>query len=143
MDAIEFLETDHKAAKKVIEEIAKSPVEKKKALFSALKLELELHDRIEETIFYPAVLTHPLTSGLPGSDKQAHETVEAALARLAELPVENPDWSPSFSAMQDKLFKHIKDEESDFFVKIRAALSATELNALGDKMKAEKESALK
>ena len=142
MDAIGILEKDHKDAKQVMEEISRSSGEKKKKLFDALKRELEMHDAIEETIFYPSVLANAKTLSLPAQDKKAHKVVEAALAELAKLPVDDPTWNRNFNAMQDKLFKHVADEESIFFVKIREVLSATELVELGEKMKSEKEKQL-
>lgn len=143
MDAIELLKSDHQGAKKAMEGIEKENGPKKMAMFKALKKELEIHDSIEETIFYPSVRSNPKAASFPAADKQAHETVEKALARLALLPIEDKDWAPAFKAMQTKLLKHVSDEETNFFVKIRDVLSAAELNTLGDKMKAEKDRQLK
>jgi hemerythrin superfamily protein len=143
MNAIEMLEQDHQGAKKVMEDILISSGTKKKQLFTALMHELEVHDSIEEEIFYPAVLSNPKTASFPAQDVEAHRSVEAALARLAKLSVEDPAWTPSFSAMRSALLKHVDDEEKVFFVKIREVLSAAELDALGVKMKSAKEKHLK
>jgi len=139
MDAIAMLEKDHKGAKKVLEEIAKSTGAKRKTLFTALKGELEAHDRLEEEVFYPAVQANPKAAGFALQDKQAHVAVEAALAKLASLPVDDLSWTPTFNAMKQQLLKHVADEETNIFVKIRKLLSTTELTALGEKMKTEKE----
>jgi hemerythrin superfamily protein len=143
MDAIELLQKDHQGAKKVMEEILKSTGAKRKELFGALMHELLMHDSIEEEIFYPAVLSNPKTAGLPAQDKEAHQAVEAALAQLAKLPVEDLAWTPSFNAMRTALLKHVDDEEKNFFVKVREVLSATELKILGDKLKNAKDRQLK
>jgi hypothetical protein len=143
MDAIVILEREHAKAKNAMEAVAKSPLGLKKGLFDALKAELELHDNIEEHIFYPAVLAHPKTSGLPQLDKKAHLLVEEALDALEALPVADPKWDPAFKAMQERLLSHVADEEANYFVVIRGALSPAELMDLGDKMNVEKEKHLK
>jgi hypothetical protein len=143
MNAIDFLEKDHTGAKKVLGQISASSGAKKQELFTALKGELELHDKIEEEIFYPSVLSHPNAAGLSAGDEKAHRAVEAALAKLAKLPIEDAAWTPAFNAMQASLVAHIADEEGDLFVKIRQAVSAADLEALGVKMSAKKESELK
>lgn len=137
MDAIGMLEQDHKNAKLIMEEIVKSAGSQKKKLFETLKHAIEAHDHLEETIFYPSVLLSPKTEGLFKQDKKAHEVVEKALNHLTALPIESSDWMPTFNAMKERLLKHVSDEESNFFIKIREVLSATELVELGDKMKAE------
>jgi hypothetical protein len=138
MDAIVILEREHAAAKKAMEEVAQSGTDRKEGLFKALKRELELHDGVEEGVFYPAVLSHPKTALLPGLDKKAHLELEAALDALDLLPVGDAKWSGSFKAMQGKLLKHVADEESQFFSAIREALSPAELMQLGSKMELEK-----
>ena len=143
MDAIELLEADHKKAKKVMQEIAASSSAKKKELFSNLKRELEEHDSIEENIFYPAVLSNPRTAGFQAKDKEAHSVVEEALRQLADLEVDDPDWIPTFDAMQKRQLDHVADEEGNLFIKIRGVVSQAELDALGVRVKAEKERRLK
>jgi hypothetical protein len=143
MDAIQLLETDHKNAKKVMEQIAASPPAKKKAIFSNLKRELEEHDSIEENIFYPAVLSNPRTAGFQAQDKEAHKVVEEALRQLEDLEVEDADWIPTFNAMQTRLLNHVADEENNLFLRIRGVLTQTELDALGVRITLEKERRLK
>lgn len=143
MDAIEMLKKEHKGAKGVMEEIIKLSGAKRKKLFETLKGELEIHDKVEEQIFYPAVQNNPKASSFPGVDKKAHEEVEAALAALDKVPVEDKNWITSFKAMQTALLKHVADEETRIFVTIRTILSNDELMQLGDRMKAAKEKMVK
>ena len=143
MDAIEMLKSEHKGAKGLMEEIAKATGAKRKQLFEKLMGELETHDRIEEQVFYPAVAANPKSASLPGADKKAHEAVEAILATLHSLPVEDKTWITQFSAMQKQLLAHVADEETKYFVLIRTLLSTAELIALGEKMKTAKKQLVK
>jgi iron-sulfur cluster repair protein YtfE (RIC family) len=142
MDAIDILKAEHKAAKKAMEEIAESSGDKRGKLFLALKQELEMHDRIEEQIFYPTVQSHPKASSFPALDKKAHQEIEAALEKLERLPVAAAEWLDDFKAMQRKLLAHVADEENRLFVIIRTQLSQMELDALGGTMKSGKTKAM-
>ena len=142
MDAIDILKAEHKAAKKAMAEIADSFGVKRKKLFTALKRELEMHDDIEERVFYPAVQAHPNASAFPAMDKRAHQEVEAALAKLERLPVAATEWINEFKAMQKKLLAHVADEENRLFVIIRSLLSQLELDTLGETMKTTKTKAV-
>jgi hypothetical protein len=139
MDAIQILEKDHKGAKEILEEISKKIGPEKKKLFETLKHELEMHNSIEENIFYPAVQANPKAAGFSVKDNEAHEVVEAALIQLEELSVEDPGWTPLFMSMQDSLLKHVADEEGRMFVAIRNILTAQQLSELGRRMETEKE----
>ncbi|HXB97212.1 MAG TPA: hemerythrin domain-containing protein [bacterium] len=143
MDAIEILKAEHKGAKGLMEEIVKATGAKRKQLFEKLMGELETHDRIEEQVFYPAVAANPKATNLPGADKKAHEAVESILASLHTLPVEDKAWITQFTSMQKQLLAHVSDEESKYFVLIRSLLTAAELTALGEKMKAAKKQLVK
>ncbi len=144
MNAIDFLEKDHSGAKKVMGRISASTGAKKQELFTALKGELELHDKIEEEVFYPAVLSHPNAAGLsagrrkgpPGRRSGPGQAGQAAASMMPPGPRPSTPCKPS-------LLAHIADEEGDLFVKIRQAISAADLEALGVKMGAKKESELK
>jgi hemerythrin superfamily protein len=143
MEATAMLEKDHKNAKQAMEEILKSTGAKKKQMFESLKGELELHDSIEEDIFYPALKSHPKVADFPAMDKSAHQWVEGALGQLSKLPIEDSSWDANFKAIQEKLLKHVADEEGTIFVRVREVLSADELNQLGERMLNEKKILLK
>lgn len=56
MDALELLKTDHKKVNELFKKAEKSENKKEqKQLFDQIKIELETHAHIEETVFYPAV----------------------------------------------------------------------------------------
>jgi iron-sulfur cluster repair protein YtfE (RIC family) len=138
MNAIELLVQEHDEAKIGMKEVFRSSGVKKDQLFRELKREIEMHNYLEETIFYPSVLGYPGASSLAAKDKVAHKALEEALVKLTLLPMDDPAWSRNFSAMQARLLMHIADEEGTLFVKIRNLLSIAELETLGQTMKIEK-----
>jgi hypothetical protein len=134
MDAIEMLVRDHKDAKRAMEAVVRSAGARKKTLFDTLKRELELHDRLEELVFYAALHAHSKKASFAVKDQQAQDGMAASLAQLAELPVDEPDWEPMFRSLQDAVHKHAADQEV-LFAKVRKMMSAAELEDLADKMK--------
>lgn len=134
MDAIELLTRDHTEAREAMRRIADASVEERMGLFVAFKIGLEMHDRMEEEAFYPAIRANPQTQDFAPLDKEAHHAVEAALATLAALPMDSPQWRPQFDTMRERLLAHIDDEEHRVFVKIRESLSKQDLNGIAQTM---------
>lgn len=138
MDALGILERDHYEAKSAMDDIAASIGPRKKDLFKALKRGLEAHDRIEATVFYPAMAADPKTAGFARGDQTAQGALEQDLSRLALLPQDDPEWTPTFDAMRARLLKHFHDDEEEAFIKIRELMGAAALVVLGEKMRVEK-----
>jgi hypothetical protein len=139
MDAIGILQEEHRAAKTAMEKIGMSVPAAKRERFMALKRELEVHDSVEEHIFYAAVSAHPKTAGLALGDKAVHRDLELSLKRLAELPIEDALWMVGFNNMKERLLKHVSDEEKNIFPQVREVMTGPELDALGRKMSQERE----
>jgi hemerythrin superfamily protein len=97
---------------------------------------LEAHDRLEELVFYPALKAIPKAAGFAEKHAEAHEGMEQAMSQLDGLPMDDVDWAPIFRSMQDHLLKHVVDEESHLFAKLRKLLSPQELDALSERMHA-------
>jgi hypothetical protein len=135
MDAIEMLVRDHKDAKRAMEAVGRSSGARKKALFETLKRELELHDRLEELVFYPALHAHSKKASFAVKDQQAQDGVTASLAQLSDLAVDEADWEPMFRSLQDAVQKHASDQEALLFTKVRKMMTPAELEDLADKMK--------
>ena len=64
MDALQLLTKDHDDVKKMLEELddtTERAIKTREQTFTKLQLELEVHEAIEEEIFYPVLRDHPKT----------------------------------------------------------------------------------
>ena len=138
MQATEILKTEHRSIRRQMTEIACSAEAGRKDRFLVFKWELELHDAVETSVFYPAISLHPHTSRLAGMDVEARRVVAKAMKSLESMPSNVTDWLPYFRAIKGILLRHIEDEESDALEIIGQALTEDELNALGDRMAQER-----
>lgn len=62
MDALTLLKRDHDAVKTILQELDRTTdrgVKTREELFTKVKQELEVHEAIEEEIFYPTLKEHP------------------------------------------------------------------------------------
>ena len=134
LDAIQFLEQDHRRARHALEAVAQAGLSKRAGLFKALKRGLELHHQVEESIFYPALRLHARATSFSLRAASAHEAIEEALALLSEARLDSDEWMPAFTLMKNSLLRHIDDEESRLFVIIRKLLSESDLKSLCAKM---------
>ena len=139
VDAIQLLIQDHGDAKKALQAVEDARGGAKKELFAALARDLKVHNRVEENLFYPAVRGFVETAGYAPADREAHQSVEKALLRLKALPVDDPHWATVFDLMRTQLLRHIADEETHLFPKVRSYLDDAKLQELGKRMKLEKD----
>ena len=54
-DAVQLLKADHKQARKLFEKFHAAPDDAKRSIATRLFIELEIHSKLEEELFYPAV----------------------------------------------------------------------------------------
>jgi hypothetical protein len=139
MQAIEILKSEHQAIRRLMTEVACSAEPDRKAFFLAFKRELDLHDAVETSVFYPAISANPTTCGMAGMDMEARRVVAKAMKSLESMPAGAKDWVPYFRAIKAILFRHMEDEEFGALDSVGAALSATELAALGARMAHERQ----
>ena len=139
MQAIEMLKSEHKAIRRMMTEVACSGEIDRRALFPAFKRELELHDAVETSVFYPAISANPKTRGLAGMDTEARRVVAKAMKSLGSMPAGSKDWQPYFRAIKGILLRHMDDEEFGALDSIAVALSPGELDALGSRMAHERQ----
>ncbi len=142
MDPIELLKEDHAKVKKLLEELDATTEETTGArheLFAKIKSEMEVHEAIEEEIFYPALKQHPKAKEIVLEGYEEHNVVDRIMGDLAGLPVEDETWGAKLSVMKENIEHHIEEEEDDMFVKARDVFDRDELDSLGARMKARKD----
>jgi hemerythrin-like domain-containing protein len=122
MDAVKLLKDDHDKVKKILNDLdatTERGVKTRRELFAKVKRELEVHETIEEEIFYPALKEHPKAKDLVLEAFEEHHVVDTVMAENVE--------------------HHIEEEEGEMFPQARRLFSKEELEELGDRMQARKE----
>jgi hypothetical protein len=140
-NAIQLLEDDHKKVKKLLEQgddTTENAVKTRTELYAKLKSEMEVHEAIEEEIFYPRLKEHPKAKEIVLEGYEEHHVVDTIMGELGETSVEDETWAAKFSVMKENIEHHIEEEEDDMFKKARDVFSQDELEELGAQMEARK-----
>jgi hemerythrin-like domain-containing protein len=140
-NAIELLEEDHRKVKKLLEEgddTTERAVKGRTELYAKIKSEMEVHEAIEEEIFYPALKEHPKAKEIVLEGYEEHHVVDQIMGELGETSVEDERWGAKFSVMKENIEHHIEEEEDEMFEKARQVFSKEELDELGSRMEARK-----
>lgn len=145
MEATSLLKKDHKAVKKLFKEYEKTgdrAFEKKKAIFGKVRTELEIHSAIEEEIFYPAV-KRARSEEAKDTVREAveeHSVVKFLLEQLSNMDPEEEQFDAKFEVLRENVEHHADEEEDEMFPQARKHLSDSQLEELGARMEARKES---
>ncbi|MBD0369556.1 MAG: hemerythrin domain-containing protein [Pyrinomonadaceae bacterium] len=142
MNAFELLKKDHKKVSdlfKQLEETTERAVKTREELFGKLKEELDIHARIEETIFYPAIKEAEETHEITLEAIEEHNVVKQLLSELDSLPVSDETWTAKLTVLKENVEHHVEEEEGEMFKGARDVLSAEQVEELGARMEAAKQ----
>ncbi len=145
MDAIQLLMADHRKVKGIMAELeptTERAVKTRTELFEKLKLELTVHEIIEEEIFYPTLKQHPKAKDIVLEGYEEHHVVDLLMGELSALPVDDENWGAKAKVMIENIEHHIEEEEGDMFKKARQVFDEAELQQLGEAMGDRKEEAM-
>jgi hemerythrin-like domain-containing protein len=146
MNALTLLKTDHDKVKKLLDELEKTTergVKTRAELFATIKGELIVHETIEEEIFYPALMEKAKTRDITLEGYEEHHVVDLLMGELDDLDVADETWGAKATVMKENIEHHIEEEEGELFPKTRQVFDKDELEELGERMRARKESASK
>jgi hypothetical protein len=138
-DAIALLKADHRTVEELFEKFeAASGDGRKKALAEQICLELSVHARIEEDIFYPAC------EGAIEEDllKEAYVEHDGAKVLIAEIEAGGPDdefYDAKVKVLSEMIEHHVEEEEKrveGMFSQARKA--GLDMDDLGRRMAEEK-----
>lgn len=138
MDAFELLKADHKKVAELFDRLEAASGKAKLAVFKQIKSELDLHAHIEEAIFYPAIEKPEETHDLTLEAYEEHKVIKSLLAELAAARSANDEWQAKAKVLRENVEHHVDEEEKELFDKADDVLSEEEVEALGNRMEAEK-----
>ena len=138
-DAVALLKEDHRAVEELFAQFEKASGEgRKQKLATQICLELSVHARIEEEIFYPAC------EGKVEEDllKEAYVEHDGAKLLIAEILAGEPSdefYDAKVTVLQEQIEHHVKEEEQrleGLFAQARKA--ELDMDALGEQLAARK-----
>src|SRR4051794_21786728 len=136
MDAISLLKDDHKTVEQLFKRFEKAGENahaEKRQIVDRVIEELSMHAAIEEQLFYPvARATVPGTEGLALEGIEEHHIVKWVLSELERMDPANERFDAKMTVLIETVRHHVKEEEEEFFPKVRAELGRASLNDLGD-----------
>lgn len=139
MDAITMLKADHRKVEALFEQFtAAVSATTKKSIAHQICMELTVHTRIEEDIFYPACEGAVDEAML----KEAYVEHDAAKVLMAEIEAGEPAdafYDAKVKVLSEEIAHHVKEEEGradGMFAQARKA--GLDIDGLGAKMAAEK-----
>lgn len=117
---IEALLRDHNTARKHAEVLANTqdPAVRKLASSQLLQL-LEVHSRLEETVFYPAVRN--VDAAMIGHFEEEHQKTDELLQSLKSMSMDDPQFEQILRQLISMTMHHIHEEEDEFFPKLEQA----------------------
>ena len=140
LDAVALLKADHRKVEDLFAKFEAAKGDgKKKALAEQICLELTVHTKIEEDIFYPAC------EGAVEEDllKEAYVEHDGAKVLIAEIEAGGPDdefYDAKVKVLSEQIEHHVKEEEQrveGMFAQAKKA--GLDMDALGEQMAAEKQ----
>ena len=145
MDAVTLLKDDHDTLKKILSDLDSTTergVKTREELFTRVRRELEVHEAIEEEIFYPALKEHPKAKDLVLEAYEEHNVVDMVMAEIQDTPYDDETWGAKLTVMKENIEHHIEEEEGEMFPQARDVFERSELQELGDRMQARKQALL-
>jgi hemerythrin-like domain-containing protein len=142
VDAISLLKDDHDKVKKILkllDSTTERGVKTREELFTKVKGELQVHEAIEEEIFYPALKGHPKAKELVLEAYEEHNVVDMVMREIESLPYDDEKWGAKLTVMKENVEHHIEEEEKEMFKQARQVFERQELEELGDRMQTRKD----
>jgi iron-sulfur cluster repair protein YtfE (RIC family) len=135
MNALDYLETDHEKVLDLIsqvENLSNKGSAVQKELFTEIRLELKLHEIVEEKILYPGLKKDEKDLILEAIEE--HKVVDKLLEELAETSMQSDTWKAKMTVLRENLEHHIKEEREEIFPLAREHFSTQALEAMVAKM---------
>jgi hemerythrin superfamily protein len=133
-DAIDLLDADHLAVHALFEtyrELVRThaPALKRRALAEEICMELTIHARLEEELFYPAVREALHDTDVVDEAEDQHGSQREFVAQILSTSADDELYDAKVSVLAEYVERHVRKEREEVFN--RALASRVDLHALG------------
>ena len=132
-NATQLIRRDHKKVEGLFDKFEETKkADAKKRIVDQVIQELEVHAKIEEEIFYPAVRKHLGEEDMLEEAKQEHQQVKEIMRELKKLDAEDEQLEEKFSELVEGVKHHVEEEEGEMLPKVEE--SDMDLTEIGDEI---------
>src|SRR5690349_4180695 len=135
MDAVRVLLRQHRAVEKLFQKFEEEDdLEGKRAACQEIADALAIHTTIEEKLFYPAT-KDARTEDLLLEAVEEHLGAKRIIADLVEdEELDEAHLDARMKVLKEQVAHHVREEEREFFPKVKKILDAHQLDRLGDEL---------
>ena len=141
-DAIALLKEDHRTVEKLFKDFESAKGEgRKEKLARQICLELTVHTKIEEEIFYPAC-EGKIEQDMLKEAKVEHDSAKLLIAEIEAGSGQSDDYfDAKVQVLSEQIEHHVEEEEGELFKEVRKA--DIDLKALGEQLAERKKELVK
>ncbi len=144
-DAIVLLKEDHRELLRLFRDYRTTPAKDTAArgeLAGRIVHDVTVHTYLEDEVLFPRVRELlPQAHDETVRHYQEHRNADRLCEEITALAPADPRFDPLVTALIDGLTRHIEEEEHDWFPRVRAAVSRKELQEIGTRLLAVRETA--
>jgi hemerythrin superfamily protein len=140
-DAVDLLDADHIAVKKLFEQFNKlaetdGPADQRKSLADRICLELSVHTQLEEEAFYPPVREATGAYDIMDEADVEHDGAKKLIAEISGMEPDDSHYNAKVKVLGEMIDHHVTEEREKMFPQARA--SDLDLVALAAQLKERK-----
>jgi len=134
MNALELLRMDHDRVSDLFDQIDQTDsMQEKRKLFRLIKQELDLHTRIEESVFYPVFARLPEFKDQISDALDEHQEVKSLIQELSRTS-DDEKMEDKLDELMDCFENHVDEEENALFPKIERHFNEDQLDQIGSQL---------
>jgi hypothetical protein len=137
MEPTALLMEDHEKVKGLWRQFEKAGESEKWEIGHKIIMELKVHTKLEEDLFYPECERVEELKDLIAEAIEEHNVVDHVIEEIEALPQGDETFEPKMTVMFENVEHHIEEEEGELFPKARKSLR--DLEALAQRMMSHKQ----
>jgi hemerythrin superfamily protein len=137
-DALDLLDADHRAVRQLFQEYRKlasndAPEARRKALAEQICMELTIHAKLEEELFYPPVREAIRDDDLMDEAEVEHASAKDLIVQILSMDPHEELYDAKVTVLGEYIEHHVREEREEMFPKARR--SGIDLLRLGERLR--------
>ena len=137
-DALDLLDADHRAVRQLFQEYRKlaandAPEARRKALAEQICMELTIHAKLEEELFYPPVREAIRDDDLMDEAEVEHASAKDLIVQILSMDPHEELYDAKVTVLGEYIDHHVREERDEMFPKVRR--SGLDLRLMAERLR--------